>query len=284
MKSRNVFPIVALLLMFLLVSPIAATENAVKIRVDDGRTDNRVAFYYVYGDHIEWWQGGAKFIFGTGTDEYKIVEEFMLALPDTLGMKVLAGEIHLIGGYLKGEYAFSGIIEFKDYMFIDNDGLIIIEWEHQKSLNVTIYAKTAVNLTASEIGGYGFADWEQKVVGYMNICIPMVGCKVRPIYDDTPTTEIPTGDDVLVIPVEGTVLTVNYRGYDQYLGGGPNLKKNVDKSRTISGGMIFWDREPDYWLVYDAKGLSEVWKVNNWFNEAVWIWPTPHKVAVEEVR
>ena len=283
MKPRNVFPIVALLLTFLLASPVAAAENMVKIHADNGKSYDAVAFYYVYGDHIEWWQGGAKFIFGTDTDEYKTVEEFMLALPSMLGIDVLEGEIHLIGGYLKGEYAFNGIIEFKDYMFIDNSGLIIIEWEYEKSLNVTVYSKATVNLTASEVEGYGFADWKQRIIGYGRVCDPLLGCRVQPIYDSTPVAEIPAGSEVLVIPVEGVVLEEDYRGYTQYLGGGPNLKR-VDVSRRIRGGQIFWDREPDYWLVYDKTGLSEVWKINNWFNEAIWIWPMPHEVKVAKAR
>ena len=282
MKPRSVFPIVALLLTFLLVSPVTA-ENVVKISVDDGRTDHPVAFYYVYGDHIEWWQGGAKFILGTDTPEYKVIEEFMLALPSKLGIKVLTGELYLVEGYVRAKYIFDGIVQFKDYMFVDRGGIVLVEWEYGTGLNITIYSKAAINLTASQVDGYGFADWKKRVIRYAEICIPMIGCKKQPIYDSTPTAEIPAGSEVLVVPVEGIALEEDYQGYTQYLGGGPNLKR-VDVSRRIRGGQIFWDREPDYWLVYDKTGLSEVWKVNNWFNNAVWIWPMPHEVKVAKAR
>jgi len=282
---KKAYTLLVLLLAIALCIPAAsATENMVRIHVDNGRSLNNVAFYYVYGDHIEWWQGGAKFIFRADTPEYKVVEEFMLALPSKLGIEVLAGEIHLVGGYTKAEYLFDGVIQFKDYLFVDNAGLIVVEWEYGKSLNVTIYSKVAVNLTASSVEGYGFADWERRIIGYGKVCSPLLGCRRQPIYDDTPIAEIPSGSDVLVVPVEGIVLVANYRGYDQYLGAGPNFKGNVDRSRRIRGGQIFWDREPDYWLVYDADGLDEIWKVNNWFNEAVQIWPTPHEVKVAEAR
>ena len=282
MKKAYILPVL-LLAIALCIPAASAAENMVKIRVDNGKSLNHVAFYYVYGDHVEWWQGGAKFVFKPGTPEYEAIEEFLLSLPDILGIRVLSGEIRLVEGYLEAQYAFDGIIEFKDYMFIDHDGLIVVEWEHGKSLNVTIYAKATVNETASNIRGYGFADWEQRIVGYGVVCDPMLGCRRQPIYDSTPIAEIPAGSEVLVVPVEGVVLKENYRGYDQYLGGGPNLKR-VDVSKRIRGGQIFWDREPDYWLVYDADGLDEIWKVDNWFNEAVLIWPIPHEVKVVEAR
>ena len=283
MNARLASILTAVLAALLLASPVAASGDTVRIWADNGRSYHPVAFYYVYGDHIEWWQGGAKFVLGTNTPEYKVIEEFFIALPSKLGIEVLAGELHLVSGYLRAEYVFDGIVRFKDYLFVDNAGLIVIEWQYQKGLNVTIYSKATVDLSKSEIRGYGFADWKPRIVGYGKICSPILGCRVQPIIDDTPVAEIPAGSEVLVVPAEGVVLEEDYRGYAQYLGGGPNLK-HVDRSRRIRGGQVFWDREPDYWLFYNAEGLAEIWKVDNWFNEAVQIWPVPHEVKVAEVR
>jgi len=351
MKRFSAFVLSALLLCLLMTATLSAPAMAVKtveIHVDNGRKPYKnVAFYYVYGKHIEWWQGGAKFIFKPGTPEYEVIEEFMLALPGELGVEVLAGELHLVEGYVRAKYIFDGIIQFKGYMFIDNEGVMIVEWVYGTGLNVTIYSKAAVNLTASEVEGYGFAGWKKRVIGYGEICDPLLGCRRQPIFDSTPTAQVPLGSEVLVVPVEGIVkmemakgpakivtedktvtechlvkhceeicpipidphchcpppqcikicwfecepveklVKVRKRVYEEpypiYLGGGPNLGI-ADANKNIKAGMTFWDREPDYWFVYDAQGLAEVWKVDNWFNRAVLIWPVPHEVAVAKAR
>ena len=267
----------------LCMAPAMAAEN-VEIHVDNARKPYRnVAFWYIYGDRISWWQGGAKFILDVTTDEYKTIEEFMIALPEKLGIEVVAGELHLIAGYLKAEYAFNGIVKFKDFLFVDNEGRIVVEWEYKKGLNVTFYSKATVDLSSSSIAGYGYAGWKKRILRYVEICIPMVGCKKEPLYDSTPTAIIPIGSEVLVVPTEGVVLEEVHRGYVAYLGGGPNLDI-ADANKNIKAGQIFWDREPDYWLVYNAKGLAEIWKVDNWFNKAVFWWPLPHEVKVVSAR
>ena len=274
----------AILMIAMLATPISAAKS-VAVHVDNGRPPYKyVSFYYIYGDRIEWWQGGARFILDTTTDEYKVIEEFMLALPSKLGIKVLAGEIHLVEGYLKAKYVFNGIIEFKNYMFIDENGVVVVEWQYGKGLNVTVYSKTTVNLTCSKVEGYGFAEWKQRVIGHARICDPILGCRTQPIYDSTPTAHIPAGSKILVVPAEGIVLEEDYRGYTHYLGGGPTLVEVGDKSRTVKAGQIFWDREPDYWFSYSSDGLKAVWKINNWFNKAVLIWPIPHEVKVVQAR
>ena len=351
MKRFSAFVLSALLACLLMTATLPAlaeTVQTVEIHVDNGRKPYRnVAFYYVYGEHIEWWQGSAKFIFKPDTPEYKVIEEFMLALPSELGIEVLAGELHLVEGYVRAKYIFDGIIQFKDYMFIDNEGVVIVEWEYGTGLNVTIYSKAAVNKTASQVGGYGFADWKKRIIGYGKICDPLLGCRKQPIYDSTPTAKVPIGSEVLVVPVEGIVKMEMAKGpmktvveektetecrmvkhceevcpipidfqcccpppecvkicwfecepveklvkvrkhvyeepYPIYLGGGPNLGI-ADASKNIKAGMTFWDREPDYWLVYDGQGLAEVWKVDNWFNKVVLIWPVPHEVTVTRAR
>jgi len=271
------------LIIAMLAAPISAAET-VRVKVDNGRPYygrsspplvKYDAFYYLYGDKISWWQGGAKFILGTNTPEYKVIEEFMLALPSKLGIKVLAGELYLVEGYVKAKYVFDGIIQFKNYMFVDRGGIVLVEWEYGTGLNVTIYSKTTINASASQIEGYGFADWGLHKVGEW---------KGKPIYDNTPTAYIPANKKVLIIPVEGVVMIEDYRRYEQYLGGGPTLVKLGDRGRTVKAGQIFWDREPDYWLTYDDEGLVELWKVDNWFNKAVLIWPTPHEVEVSPAR
>ena len=282
MEKRVVWA--SLILMLLMALPATALASPQTVEIHARNWDHRnVAFYYVYGNEISWWQGGAKFILGTDTPEYKVIEEFMLALPSKLGIKVLAGELYLVEGYVKAKYVFDGIIQFKNFMFIDRGGIVLVEWEYGTGLNVTIYSKTTINMSASQISGYGFADWKKRVIRQVEICIPMIGCRKQPIYDSTPTAEIPAGSEVLIVPVEGVILEENYRGYTHYLGGCPNLD-TADVSKSVKTGMIFWNREPDYWLVYNARGLTEVWKVNNWFNEAVWIWPIPHEVKVAPAR
>ena len=283
MKKAVFLPLLVLVLLAAAL-PLASATETVEIQVDNGRKPYRnVAFYYVYGDHIDWWQGGAKFILGTDTPEYKVIEEFMLALPSKLGIKVLAGEIYLVEGYVRAKYIFDGIIQFKDFMFIDRGGIVIVEWEYGTGLNVTIYSKVTINMSASRVSGYGFADWKRRVIRHVEICDPILGCRIQPIYDSTPTAQIPVGSQVLVIPVEGVVLEEDYRGYTHYLGGGPNLGV-ADTNKNIKAGMIFWDREPDYWLTYNGEGLVNIWRVDNWFNRAVLIWPTPHEVAVAKAR
>ena len=282
MDKRAVIRVsLALLLLAALPATLAIPQT---VEIHARNWDHRnVAFYYVYGEHIDWWQGGAKFILGTDTPEYKVIEEFMLALPSKLGIKVLAGELYLVEGYVRAKYVFDGIIQFKDFMFIDRGGIVLVEWEYGTGLNITVYSKATINLTASQVSGYGFADWKKRVIRQVEICIPMIGCRKQPIYDSTPVAEIPAGSEVLVVPVEGVIAEFDWQGYTHYLGGCPNLDI-ADASKTVKTGMILWDREPDYWLVYDAQGLTEVWKVNNWFNKAVWIWPIPHEVRVAPAR
>ena len=271
----------ALLLLATLPAALAIPQT---VEIHARNWDNRnVAFYYVYGERIDWWQGGAKFILLPSTEEYKVIEEFMLALPSKLGIKVLAGELYLVEGYVKAKYVFDGIIQFKNYMFIDRGGIVLVEWEYGTGLNVTIYSKATINMSASQISGYGFADWKKRVLRYVEICVPMIGCRKKPLYDSTPTAEIPAGSEVLIVPVEGVIAEFDWQGYTHYLGGCPSLDI-ADMSKTIKTGMILWNREPDYWLTYNAEGLTEIWRVDNWFDEAVWVWPIPHEVRVAPAR
>lgn len=273
MKVNALFPVAAIVaLLCISLLPVDALPDVVDISVRnwDGRL---VSFYYVYGDRISWWQGGAKFIFKPGTPEYEAVEELFTALPGDIGIKVVQGELRLVAAQLRAEYAFRGIIAFKDFVFVDaQGGLVIIDFEYGKSLNVTVYAQAAINMTGSSISGYGKADWAWKQVN------PSVKQLIR-----EPVASIPAGSEVLVAPSQGILESHNWRGYNSYLGGGPDLHR-ADCSRTVSASQIFWDREPDYWLVFDERGLAEMYLVDNWFNEAVLIWPVPHEVIVVSAR
>ena len=249
----------ALLAILLCTSSVAAAET-VTIRVDNGRTyfnprtpvpyERYVAFWYLYGDQISWWQGGIKFVYLPGSPEYEVAEQFFLMLPEKLGIKVVEGEITLHVATFNAEYLFSGVVEYRGYMFIDDDGKITVEFEYGKSLNVTVYSKVTVNKTASRIQGYGFADWKR------------VKIAENTWQTYSPEAEIPANSYVLVIPTEG-IVDVKYsaRGYYKYLGAGPALAYVGTHDTIVKAGQTYWDRQPDWMLVYEGETLSQLWLI-----------------------
>jgi len=216
------------------------------------------SFYYVYGTEIDWWQGGAKFVFLPGSPEYEAVAGFFAALPQSMGLKVVMGQIRMVSAWAHAIYSYKGIVQFKDYMFIDPyGGLIVVDFEHGKSLNVTVYSVATVNLTASRILGYGFANWTY------------ARTEPNTAQVSWPRAVLPKGTEVLLVPAEG-IVAVDYGPLGpSYLGGGPRTAKADVKligagvpEVTVEAGHTWWGRLPKYWLFYNASGLCELWYVH----------------------
>jgi len=268
MKARLVLAFLVIGLLLLASAPVLAdTEGGVSLSVANpwpyrsrysGLPNERfVSFYYVYGPKIEWWQGGAKLVFLPGSPEYEAVAGSFAALPQTLGFKAVMGEIRIVSAWAHAVYSFKGIVRFMDYMFIDPyGGLIVVDFEYGGSLNVTVYSVATVNLTASQILGYGFANWTH------------VKLEPNAAQVQWPKAILPSGVEVLVVPAEGIVAADYGPLGPSYLGGGPGIAKADVKfigtgipEIAVGAGHTWWSRLPKYWMFYNASGLCELWYV-----------------------
>jgi hypothetical protein len=265
-KYMKTITTIAILLLFstLLVTQALATSAvnvSVKNRYDYinpkiGSSTPYVAFYYVIGDKIEWWQGGTSFSFRPGTPEYEKVTQFFIALPEVLGIKVEKGSLYLVIATAHAEYIFSGIVRFRDYLFIDDLGKITVDYVYGDELNVTFNSKVTVNASASKIDSFGLADWQ--------VSTPFPNVKQW----SKPTIQVPTGKEVLAVPIEGYKWDEEHNAW---IGGAPISERvNGEWGREISlAGTSWWKRDPQYLLVITPEGV-ETYKYIYYFNE-VWL-------------
>ena len=258
---------------------VLVVENGRKYIGPDGLQTKLVPFWYVAGDEISWWQGGARFVYYENASAQKVqtlISGLMTMFKD-LGFVTLAGTVRPYYCFIV--YKFDGILEYEGYWFIDGDGKVVVEWKEGEPLNITVYSKATVNVSASKIDSYGGADWG--------------GLWGWP----TATMDLPKLPyEILVVPRDGIVETdeagVNYGPrsetrvqieeltlireigpYPIYLGGGPELNviTSVGSLLNPSGSPRYlphvtakaydswWHRQPVYIFVHH-DGEVEVWK------------------------
>ena len=294
MKKPVALLLIALLAMTMATAIIpASAEETIKVHVtvDNGRHyynptiglyTKKVSFYYITGPRIVWWNGGVKFVYtenASAINPQKIMQ-MILRMFRELGFVTIMGEV--TPRYFLAVIGFNGILEWNGLWFIDDNGLVVIEWKHGSPVNVTVYAKATVNKTASVIEQYGRADWQFK---------PVDGGTA--IMNPTAIIEVPKDEpyQILVLPTEGIVKTVKARVwkpttrtevsvegiltvtktniFNKYLGGAPTLKTITPDS---IGDMVvalkptaFYKQIPIAWeaaktvKVYEVKTYQSFW-------------------------
>ena len=218
-----------------------------------GNVVRHASFYAFTGDHIQWWTGGAIFIYNVnGTEAKAKIQNFtqsLVKLLKDIGFIIVAGTIKPV--YAKIVYTFDGVLEYEGFYFVDDNGSIMIEWAEGKPLTITITAKATINASTATYAGR--ADWgEIKVPGGKAYIIPRL--------------EIPLPDkpiQVLVVPREGfTGITTDVSNYYRnetrtyMLGGGPEAFtiEPLPGEWTLHDSATFWCKHPALKIIYDEKG------------------------------
>ena len=157
--------VISLIAMMPLFTPISAeplVPQTFYLTVDNNRPyledhlwERYVPFWYVAGEHLEWWNGGMEFIYKVPVAEEKVetITTELMTMFRKLGFITVVGatepkELHLT-------YVFDGVLEYEGYIFLDNAGRIVLDWVEGGDLKITIYAKATVNKTASKIYAIG---------------------------------------------------------------------------------------------------------------------------------
>ena len=221
-----------------------------------------MSFYLFTGDDIQWWQGGAVFVYDV-TSEYArekidILTINMMKLFKDLGFIIVAGTVKPT--YVKIVYNFDGVLEFEGLYFADEAGVVTVEWSEGEPLVITVLAKATINASTAEYAGR--ADWDRvKISGGWAIIYPELAIPVpdKPIQ-------------ALVVPREGIVATAEIRNYygnetrARFLGGGPEIHaiEPVAGGWTLTDSPLFWDRDPAIKILYDSEGRH--------FFEIDWFW------------
>jgi len=218
-----------------------------------GNVERHASFYAFTGEHIQWWAGGAVFIYNVnGTEARAKIQNFtqsLVKLLKDIGFIIVAGTVKPI--YAKIVYTFDGVLEYEGFYFVDDNGSIVIEWAEGKPLTITITTKATINASTATYAGR--ADWaEVKVPGGKAYI--------------TPKLEIPLPDkpiQVLVIPREGfTGITTEVSNYYRnetrtyMLGGGPEVF-TIEPSPagwTLHDSATFWGKYLALKIVYDEEG------------------------------
>jgi hypothetical protein len=221
-----------MLLLVAMMLPFAAADNAMTIGLkthrqyynsDLGAYVNSAGFHLFGGEHVQWWQGGAVFIYYVNNSEAKAkidtLTRSLMSLFKDLGFITVAGTVKPT--HVSITYVYSGVIEYEGVYFADTNGTIKIEWSEGKPLVIRIDAVAAVNASTAEY--YGRADWRRVTInGGAAVMEPEV------------TVHVPQGCkeyEFLVVPVEGIVASdegvETWWGDSSriYLGGGPELTR-----------------------------------------------------------
>jgi len=221
-----------MLLLVVMMLPFAAADNAMTIDLethrqyynsDLGAYVNSAGFHLFGGEHVEWWQGGAVFIYYVNNSEAKAkidtLTRGLMALFKDLGFIAVAGTVKPT--HVSITYVYSGVIEYEGIYFADTNGTIRIEWSEGKPLIIVVRALAAVNASTAKY--YGRADWRRVTInGGTAIMEPEI------------TVHVPQGCreyEFLAVPVEGVVASdegVETWWGDRstiYLGGGPELSR-----------------------------------------------------------
>jgi hypothetical protein len=262
LMGGKLVPALLLIAALALAIPAVAASNTMIIGLEThrryfsqeiGSETIHASFYLFGGDHIQWWQGGAVFIYNVSGPEAKAkIDTFtkgLMNLFKDVGFIMVAGTVKPV--YARIVYSFDGVLEYEGFYFVDDNGMIIMEWAKDKPLVITIYSKAVINASTAQY--LGRADWKRiKVNGGEAILWPEI--------------EIPKPDkpmDLLVVPREGfTGITTeinNFYGNEtrtRYLGGGPELYRIEPEwpGITLKDSGTFWDREPIIKVIYDESG------------------------------
>jgi hypothetical protein len=255
----------AIAILTLLAIPLALAEQTMTIELETHRKYynptigdyvKHASFYLFGGEDIQWWSGGAKFIYALPSEVAKekidTLTRHLMELFRDLGFIIVAGTVKPV--YVKVVYAFDGVLEYEGFYFADGNGIVIVEWSLGKPLVVTIEATATINASTAKY--LGKADWEYRYVnggyaiGYPELAIPK------------PKTET---YELLVVPREGfsgiTETVRNYWGNETrtvLLGGGPEIYK-IDPTAygyTLRDSGTFYGRFPALEIVYDQHGKT----------------------------
>jgi hypothetical protein len=269
--ARKLVPTLLLIAALAIAIPAVAASNTMVIDLETNRryfnqeigSDTVHASFYLFGgDHIQWWQGGAVFVYNVNGSEAKAkIDTFtkgLMNLFKDVGFIIVAGTVKPV--YARIVYSFEGVLEYEGFYFVDDNGTIIMEWVKDKPLVITIYSKAVINASTAQY--LGRADWKRiKVSGGEAILWPEI---------EIPKPSKPI--DLLVVPREGfTGITVDVKNFygnetrTRYLGGGPELRRVEPEwpSITLKDSGTFWDREPIIKVTHDESG-RHVFLIN-WF-------------------
>jgi len=249
----------ATMLLLLIVLPISAAPTMtidVKAHREYYNTELKdytkyESFYLFTGDDIQWWQGGAVFVYDTTSDVAKqkidILTKALMGLFKDLGFVIVAGTVKPT--YVKIVYNFDGVLEFEGFYVADEAGVVTVEWSEGEPLVITVLAKATINASTAEYAGR--ADWGRvKISGGWAIIHPQLTIPMpsKPIQ-------------ALVVPREGIVATTEVHNYYRnetkvkFLGGGPEIHMIKPATGwTLTDSPLFWDRDPAIKILYDGEG------------------------------
>jgi len=244
--------------LLLLLPSITLAANVMPIELETGRD-----FHAFVGDNIQWWQGGAIFIYNLPGDAAREkISSLLRHVSDLLqeyGFIVVAGSIRSKSVLVT--MAFDGVVEYEGLYFADDNGTIIIRWSENNPLVITILSKAVVNASTA------------KYAGKSSIKVVKVNGGIGYLWPN-PQLDIPVNGDsvqVLVVPVgrpEKMLVVDNYYRNETktcYLGATPSLYRLEAWSLgyILPEEHVFWCRVPALKIVYDGSGRHTF--IYDWF-------------------
>lgn len=260
MKAVYLIPILAILLAL----PVAfATTNEYRFTAETvheyyspilGGYTHKAAFRLLYGENIQWWQGGVKFVYTNASGKIEILTRHLMELFHDLGFVTVVGTVRPT--YVKIVYQFDGVLEYEGFLFADSNGSVVVEWSYGKPLVVTVYSMVTANAsTAKYLTG---ADWK-----WVDITP-----NVQQLQYPEARVSLPNGVyDILLVPRDGYILT-HYEptkcgtSIPYNLGGAPKLHRLTFDDRTP--GFVLRDSGSFYSRLPVMKFVDgEQWLIDN---------------------
>ena len=269
--DKRVIPAIMLAIALILSIPAVAAPSEIAISLQThqryfsheiGSETMHASFYLFGGEDIQWWQGGAVFVYALPNEVAKQKIEnltrSLINLFKDVGFIIVSGTVKPV--YAKIVYKFDGVLEYEGFYFADEDGTVTIEWSQGEPLVITVECKATIKADTARY--LGRADWRIiEVNGGRGILWPEI--KITP-----------TGDrmKLLVVPREGftgiTTEISNYYGNETrtlLLGGGPALHEIDTRAPgyTLKDSGTFWGRYPAVKVVHDEAGRHV--SIIDWF-------------------
>jgi hypothetical protein len=264
MKTAFLIPVLAILLATTSTA-FATPEHQYRFTAETvhdyynptlGHNTHTTSFWILYGENIQWWQGGIQFVYTDPSDKIEILTKHLMSLFHDLGFITVVGTVKPT--YAKIVYQFDGVLEYEGYLFADGNGSVVVEWTYGKPLVITIYSMVSANASTAKYLSGGTWEWVRESQYVSRLKFP------------ESTVSLPSGTyDFLLIPREGYITTVYEKTrcdttIPYNLGGSPKIHRfTLDGN---SPGFILHDGGTFYSRLPVLKFVNgNLWYIDNFW-------------------